>query len=156
MRREATITVLDLEGVPEPIFVFVEGRPAPKGSRIAGKTKTGKAYTYPASVYEKGWVAEVTHAAKLAMRHREMPEPPYEIDLTFYLKPSKRPKYPWPSSLDLDKLARAVIDGLVKGGCMKDDRHVCALTVRKTWARQDRPPGVIAEIRAEQGFRPDA
>jgi Holliday junction resolvase RusA-like endonuclease len=149
----ATLTELDLAPPPEPIFVFVEGRPAPKGSRIAGRTKSGKGYTYPASVYEKGWVAEVTHEAKLVMRHRQTPEPPYEVDLTFYLKPSKRPKWPWPTVGDIDKYARAVIDGLVKGGCMSDDRHVCALTVRKQWADDQHPMGVIAEIRPEQGFR---
>jgi Holliday junction resolvase RusA-like endonuclease len=152
----ATLTEIVLEDVPEPIFVAVEGRPAPKGSRIAGKTKAGKAYTYPASTYEKGWVEEVKHATQLAMRHRQPPDPPYEIDLTFYLSPSKRPVYAWPTQQDLDKLARAVIDGLVKGGAMVDDRHVCSLTVRKTWAREHRPMGVIAEIRPEQGFRRDA
>jgi Holliday junction resolvase RusA-like endonuclease len=152
----ATLTEIVLEDVAEPIFVSVEGRPAPKGSRIAGKTKAGKAYTYPASTYEKGWVEEVKHETQLAMRHRQTPAPPYEIDLTFYLSASKRPAYPWPTQQDLDKLARAVIDGLVKGGALVDDRHVCALTVRKTWAREDRPMGVIAEIRPEQGFRRDA
>jgi Holliday junction resolvase RusA-like endonuclease len=152
----ATLTEIGLEDVAEPIFVLVEGRPAPKGSRISSKTKAGKAYTYPASTYEKGWVQEVKHATQLAMRHRLTPDPPYEIDLTFYLSPSKRPAYAWPTQQDLDKLARAVIDGLVKGGAMVDDRHVCSLTVRKTWARDDRPMGVIAEVRPEQGFRRDA
>jgi Holliday junction resolvase RusA-like endonuclease len=139
----ATISVLD-PSVPEPITVVVEGRPAPKGSRIAGKTN--KAYTYPASTYERGWVAEVTHATKLIMRHRETPEPPYEVRLTFYLAKGKKVKYPWPPSPDLDKLARAVIDGLVKGAAMVDDRHVCTLTAKKVFAAHGQIIGVHAEV----------
>lgn len=139
----------------EPITVVVEGRPAPKGSRIAGKTRTGKAYTYPASTYERGWVAEVTHAAKLVMRHRQTPPPPYEVRLVFHMPKGKKAKYPWPPSPDLDKLARAVIDGLVKGACMTDDRHVCALTATKVFSAPDQMVGVHAEVRSLQDVWPD-
>lgn len=134
----------------EPIIVDVEGRPAPKGSRISGKTKSGKAYTYPASTYEKGWVEEVKHATQLVMRHRAPLPPPYAVRLTFRFAKAKRHKYPWPTSADLDKLARAVIDGLVKGGAMQDDRFVRALTAEKVFTLEGQEPGVIAEIASEQ------
>lgn len=144
------MTVLDLEHVPEPITVVVEGRPAPKGSRIAGKTKAGKSYTYPASTYERGWVAEVTEATKLVMRHRQTLPPPYAVQLVFHMPKGKKAKYPWPPTPDLDKLARAVIDGLVKGAAMVDDRHVCALTATKQFAVAGQTVGVHAEVRTLQ------
>lgn len=146
----ATLTELDLTAPPEPIVVNVDGRPAPKGSRIAGKTKTGKAYTYPASTYEKGWVAEVSDATRLVMRHRTDAGPPYRVELTFRMHKAKRPVNPWPTAQDLDKLARAVIDGLVRGGAMSDDRHVIALTAEKVYASPEVPTGVTAVIRSEQ------
>jgi Holliday junction resolvase RusA-like endonuclease len=143
----ATLRAIELA---EPIVVDIEGRPAPKGSRIAGRTKSGKAYTYPASTYEKGWVAEVKHATQLVMRHRETPPPPYAVTLTFRLNKARRSTYDWPTGADIDKLARAVIDGLVKGGAMSDDRFVCTLTAQKVFTRTDQNPGVIAEVVSEQ------
>ena len=141
------ITLIDTGRV---IVVDVLGRPAPKGSRIAGKTKAGKAYTYPASTYEKGWVEEVSHATKLIMRHHSTPEPPYHVDLTFRLVKARRSIYVFPTGPDIDKLARAVIDGLVRGGAMRDDRYVTTLTVRKIFAVSDQEMGVRAEVSSEQ------
>jgi len=134
----------------EPIVVEIQGRPAPKGSRMAGKTKAGKAYTYPASTYEKGWVAEVTHATQLVMRHHPTPPPPYAVTLTFRLLKARRSIYSFPTGPDLDKLARAVIDGLVRGGAMTDDRWVCTLTARKIFATSEAEMGVRAEVLSEQ------
>lgn len=130
------------------IEIAVFGRPAPKGSRIAGKTKTGRAYTYPASKYERPWVDEVARVTQIAMRHHPMPERPYAVDLTFRLKRPVNHRLDWPTTHDLDKLARAVIDGLVKGGAMQDDRHVVALTARKVFAPTIHEQGVVAEIQS--------
>lgn len=132
------------------IRVQIEGRPAPKGSRIAGKTKEGKPYTYPASKYESKWVAAVAEATHQIMRHRQTPVPPYSVDLTFLIavtRPRNRKRAgPWPTQHDIDKLARAVVDGLVKGNAMEDDRHVTELRVRKRWTREGEQSGVIADV----------
>ena len=135
----------------EVIEVAVEGRPAPKGSRISGRTKDGRTYTRAASKYEQPWVDEVKRQTQIVMRHHETPPPPYEVALEFHLKKAKsRPKNApdYPTVGDVDKLARAVIDGLVKGGAMQDDRHVTSLTADKRFARPDEPTGVIARIRS--------
>jgi crossover junction endodeoxyribonuclease RusA len=50
--------------------------------------------------------------------------------------PAKRP--------DLDKLVRAVLDGLVAGGAIADDSQVVMLAARKTFARSA-PPGCTIE-----------
>lgn len=130
------------------ISVDVEGRPAPKGSRILGKTKTGVSYTRPASKYEKPWVDAVKAETQIVMRHRAPIPMPYVIELEFRLQPPKRNRrtHPWPTAHDLDKLARSTIDGLVQGGALSDDRHVTALTVSKRYAEPDETPGVHARI----------
>ena len=141
--------------VDTAIVVEVEGRPAPKGSRISAKTKAGKAYTYPASTYEKPWIGAVAEATRQVMRHQADLEMPYSVDLLFRLHKGKYAgrAHPWPTVHDLDKLARAVIDGLVRGGAMIDDRHVIALTARKVWAQTDEEQGCRCEIRSEQDIR---
>jgi len=133
------------------IRVEVAGRPAPKGSRIAGKTKRGKFYTYPASRHEVPWVTTVADATRVVMRHHETPPPPYRVELHLRIARPLRgapSAYPWPTQHDIDKLARAVVDGLVKGKAMVDDRHVLSLHVVKDWVGPDEEPGVSAEIYA--------
>jgi Holliday junction resolvase RusA-like endonuclease len=133
------------------ITIEVEGRPAPKGSRIMGHTKAGQSYTRPASKFEKPWVDAVKQAAQIVMRHHSMPDPPYDVDLYFYLQRPANPRYGWPVKADIDKLARAALDGLVQGGAIRDDKHVTALTVKTAWATA-RAPGVTAHIRRAESM----
>lgn len=136
------------------IYLEVQGRPAPKGSRIAARTKDGKPYTYPASKYEAPWVAAVAEATRLTMRHETMLEPPYSVELEFLIQMPKLDNWrrtgslPYPAKTggDLDKLARAVIDGLVKGKAMSDDRHVTVLHATKRWATEGEPSGVRVHV----------
>jgi Holliday junction resolvase RusA-like endonuclease len=84
------------------------------------------------------------------MRHHQQPPPPYSVELEFLLKLPVRPTYEWPVIGDVDKLARAVVDGLVQGGALQDDRHVTALTVTKRYAEGAEEPGVrcaVASVR---------
>jgi Holliday junction resolvase RusA-like endonuclease len=61
-------------------------------------------------------------------------EPPYEIELVFSMPEGQRPKYAWPTKDgDGDKLERAILDGLVRGKLILDDRHVIACTWRKAF-----------------------
>jgi crossover junction endodeoxyribonuclease RusA len=59
-----------------------------------------------------------------------------------------RPGAPhWPAGKpDLDKLARAVLDGLTSGGAWKDDSQVIIMNVRKIYAVADLPPGCRIEL----------
>lgn len=128
------------------VRVRAEGRPAPKGSRIQGRTKAGRSYTRPASKYEKPWVDAVKHATELAMRHSLQIAPPYAVHLDLLIATSKRPKHRWPSQNDVDKLARSTVDGLVLGGAIDDDRNVIELHASKRFASEAEPPGVIAIV----------
>lgn len=123
-----------VEQRPAPRVSFrIPGTPAPKGSRIPGRRKDGSIFTRPASKRELPWTETV---ALIARGHRppggKPLEPPYEIELAFVMPKGKRAKYEWPSSSgDLDKLERAVLDGLKTGGLIVDDRHVTDLHASK-------------------------
>lgn len=68
----------------------------------------------------------------IAMQHRrKAPVKPYRVQLVFTCPDAKKPVHAWPTKTDLDKLVRAVLDGLTNGGIIEDDRHVVALTARK-------------------------
>ncbi len=128
------------------IRVEVEGRPAPKGSRIAGISKAGNTFTRPASKYEKPWVEEVKRATQVVMRHHAQPERPYRVDVEVIVAPAIKPAFDYPANGDLDKLVRAVVDGLMLGGAIKDDRHITELTARKRYAEKGEPSGAVALI----------
>ena len=49
---------------------------------------------------------------------------------------------------DVDKLARAVLDGLVAGGVMADDAQVVSLNACKVYASDGHAPGAIIEVEA--------
>jgi Holliday junction resolvase RusA-like endonuclease len=72
-----------------------------------------------------------------------MLEPPYSIELRFYLPEPAKPKYAWPTKDgDGDKLERAVLDGLVRGGMILDDRHATGCS----WTKEFGVPGVAVVI----------
>lgn len=74
-------------------------------------------------------------------------EPPYRIGLRFVMPRPAGPKYEWPSADgDLDKLARAVLDGLVDGGLLLDDRHVVQLDTEKEFCEAGKSTGVSIVI----------
>jgi Holliday junction resolvase RusA-like endonuclease len=121
---------------------FIEGRPAPKGSRIRARSVKGNDYTFPASKFEKPWTDAVKREVQLVMRHAPTMQPPYRIELEFVIERPHKPTYEWPTKADLDKLERCVIDGIVQGKGISDDRHVTALTSSKRFAESGERQGV--------------
>jgi Holliday junction resolvase RusA-like endonuclease len=121
------------------VSLLVAGKPAPKGSRVFyGKGRGSR----ESSVACKPWVEAVAYSARVNSFGGPL-EPPYEVHLKFWMPEGKRPKYGWPSSDgDIDKLVRAVLDGLVQGGLLVDDRHVTKLVSEKTFGS----PGVSVVV----------
>lgn len=109
---------------------MVPGEPAPKGSRTTGRRKDGSVFSRPASPREKSWVEAV---ALIARSQGKLP-PPYSVELQFAMPRPQKPSHDHPTRGDIDKLARAVLDGLTQGGLIVDDRHVTELTTSKFWA----------------------
>jgi Holliday junction resolvase RusA-like endonuclease len=52
---------------------------------------------------------------------------------------------------DVDKLARAVLDGLTEGGVLEDDGQVVSLVATKIWAHGDMPEGALIMVEACDG-----
>lgn len=124
--------------------LLIGGIPAPKGSRIPGRRKDGSIYTRPASAGEKSWIEAVAYSARANRPVGGALEPPYEIELTIYLPEPAKPKYGWPTKDgDGDKLERAILDGLVKGGLLVDDRHI----IDCHWRKEFGTPGVAVVVR---------
>lgn len=115
------------------VKLTVPGRIAPKGSRTAGVRRDGQRYSRPASRYEHPWTEAVARHALVAARSGPL-EPPYRVALVFFYARPARPAHAWPSRLDVDKACRAVLDGLVRGRLLVDDRHVIDLRARSSWA----------------------
>lgn len=112
-------------------------------------SKNGQSYTRPASKYEQPWITAVREATRVAMRHNATLEPPYNVALEFRLQAPKKQATragSHPTACDLDKLIRCVIDGLVLGGAITDDRHVTELTASKRYAQPGEEPGVAAYV----------
>jgi len=124
--------------------ILIGGIPAPKGSRTPGRRKDGSTYTRPASAGEKSWVEAVAYSARVNRPTGRALEPPYELELTITLREPANPKYSWPTKDgDGDKLERAILDGLVKGGLLVDDRHVVACH----WRKEFGTPGVAVVVK---------
>lgn len=79
------------------------------------------------------------------------PSSPVWVELVFRLaRPKSAPaSVRWPAKRpDLDKLCRAVLDGLTAGGAFADDSQVVYLAAKKTFASPARPPGCDIVVEA--------
>jgi Holliday junction resolvase RusA-like endonuclease len=137
------------------IRFWVAGRAAPKGSRINRVRANGTVTSRPASKYERPWVDEVKRRGQIASRHAPDPGPPYAVELLFLIPRPANSRYAHPAQVDVDKLARAVIDGLVNAKLMSDDRHVTTMTATKRFAVSGEVPGVRISLQRDPVYTGD-
>ena len=72
---------------------------------------------------------------------------PVHVELTFVMPKPKRPRWTTPAvKPDLDKLVRAVGDGLTDGGLIADDARIVSLLTKKEYAGPDNPVGVHVAV----------
>ncbi len=157
--------------------MFVPGRPAPQGSKDfmgfakpkPGETR-GRAILKESSAAVGPWRERIALAAADAMLDAGLPvldHPPgssadrrfpVRASLTFVMpRPSGTPKSYTPPAVkrpDLDKLARAVLDGLTDV-CWIDDSQVDDLHARKVLAEVSQQPGCHIRI-ASPGWGDEA
>lgn len=139
------------------IDVFAEGRPKPMPRPRTYTDKRGRSRTInPSSVTP--W----KHLLAIAMRPRKARDPatgPVRIRLDFFFQRPKRlanasqEPLPMPTRMDVDNLAKAVMDVATDIGIYRDDCQVFDLRVSKWYAPQQWPEGVgivIEELRSEQ------
>jgi len=120
------------------ISFFVEGEPAPQGSKT-GKVINGRMVMWEASAKVKPWRVAVATQTRAYLEskgsNKEAIKTPVEIALIFHLPKPKTVKRNVPSvKPDLDKLVRSTFDGLTTGGLYEDDALVIALSATKVYA----------------------
>jgi len=130
--------------------IEVAGIPAPQGS----KRHVGGGRMVEQSRAVGPWREAVRAETQRALE--QLPEPegflegPVHVDVDFRLPRPKtaprRVRYP-AKRPDLDKLTRAVLDGLVSGGAMADDSQVVSLVASKNFAGHY-PPGCVILVEA--------
>lgn len=140
----------------ETVFAFVEGEAIPQGSKSVNR-KTGMMYDVR-SADLKAWRESIGHVMRVALvQQRFVPDDtrPIRLELGFYLLRPKShfrggsragemradaPEYVT-TKPDLDKLVRAVLDGLT-GVLYRDDSQVATILAEKLYTDPGDKPGV--------------
>lgn len=159
------MSALQASFAPATVRFFVAGVPEPQGS-ARGFVVNGRAIITSDNADLKAWRKRV---ALSYQGEREGPiSAPVVVTAEFrFLRPpsvSKRQLYPLGREGDLDKLCRALLDGLAEpvkllkregGGetvpLLKDDSLVVDLHARKRYAGPGQQPGVLFEVRVLPG-----
>jgi len=130
------------------MIIVVRGIPAPQGS----KRHVGRGRMIEMSKAVGPWREAVRAQTQLRMEKSGYPPPlggPLSVGISFYMpRPKSTPRrVVWPAKRpDIDKLARAVLDGLTEGGAWLDDGQVVRLQAAKLYADESNPPGCDIEI----------
>lgn len=145
--------------------LFVEGIPAPGGSKTIGRTKAGRMFIRDAGGNRNTkWKKVVKDAAKQAMRGRVVFSGPVALSLCFKMP---RPKCHYRSGKyadqlrpdaprfhvvapDATKLTRSTEDAM-KGVVWVDDCQVVRQEADKTWAERGTPAGAWIVVTPLQG-----
>ena len=127
--------------------IRVFGDPAPQGSKTA-VVRGGKAVMFESSKKLPLWRETVLFTAKMVMADYPAPmEGPLKAVMYFFLEPPQKLNRSRPTTKpDLDKLVRAVCDGLVDGGVLQDDSQIVTLYAHKHYANDDEAPGVAITL----------
>lgn len=126
------------------ITFTVEGLPVPQGSKTIANGG-GKTWLRDANASKlKPWRAKVAAAADLGVTF----DCPVVVFAMFYLPRPKKPKWWAPAGRvgDVDKLARALLDGMTDGGLLADDARVVDLHSYKRYETKQNPAGVRVAV----------
>ncbi len=131
-------------------LLFVDGRPAPQGSKnafVIGK----RAVMVEASKHLPAWRADIILAVKKLFADTEDVSKfvePVKVRMTFFLDRPKQPKWKvYPGGKpDLDHYIRAVGDALTIGGLIADDALIVKIQAEKVWCGPTTKPEPGATI----------
>ena len=128
------------------LWIRVNGEPIPQGSKTA-RVVNGRAVMWDANPQLKNWRIAVASAAIKACQQISKHEGPVTVTIWAILPRPKTVKREWPSvKPDVDKLARAILDGITDAAIWADDAQVIELSIRKVYASPDDQPGAIIHI----------
>jgi crossover junction endodeoxyribonuclease RusA len=112
----------------------VFGDPVAQGSKRAFVVKNRAVVVDDNKAPLKSWRTAVTDVARAELNGATPELGPVRITLMFFLRRPQRPKADVPiTKPDIDKLARAVLDGMTDAGVIRDDAQVTTLTARKRY-----------------------
>lgn len=128
----------------------VDGVPVPQGSKTVARGG-GKSWLRDANGAKLApWRRRVADAAAEAASVGRSFDCPVLVVAVFYMPAPKRPRWWLPAvKPDLDKLMRALGDGMTDGGLVKDDARITTLALMKRYATDDNPAGVRVLVMEE-------
>lgn len=124
---------------------FIPGIPIQQGSKSAFSRigSTSVQVTDQNAKKLKPWRAIVAAAADRGVTF----DRPVEVELTFVMPRPQRPLWHVPAvKPDIDKLVRAMLDGLTDGGLIADDARVVRLIAVEEYASENNPVGVHVAV----------
>lgn len=129
------------------ITLWIPGVPVPQGSKTVAQGG-GKAWLRDSNGSRlRPWRAVVAAYADIGYTF----DGPVFIAATFFMPRPQRPRFLHPAvKPDLDKLMRAIGDGLTDGGLLHDDARVTRWDARKRYPGE-RGPGVALVIVQDEG-----
>ena len=131
------------------VTFFVAGIPVPQGSKTAYVVGKRAVLTDANKKRLKPWRAEVTRIARASWLDRAQLDGAIGVNAVFVFERPKSVKRAAPSvKPDVDKLARALLDGVTDSGIWKDDCQVTRLEVEKVYGAA---PGVHVVISRAEG-----
>ena len=126
-------------------WIRVNGTPVPQGSKTA-RVVGNRAVMWDSNPMLKAWRENVAQATWRTMDGNQCDEP-VAVTIWFYLDRPKTVKRDRPSvKPDLDKLCRAVLDGITDS-CLADDAQVIELNAAKFYADDSTRPGAMIHVR---------
>jgi Holliday junction resolvase RusA-like endonuclease len=115
----------------------VFGDPVPQGSKRAFVVKNRAVVVDDNKATLRSWRWAVVDAARAEINGDPPELGPIRVTLMFFLRRPQRPKAGVPIvKPDIDKLARAVLDGMTDAGVFRDDSQVTTLTARKRYTTE--------------------
>jgi Holliday junction resolvase RusA-like endonuclease len=115
----------------------VFGDPVPQGSKRAFVVKNRPVVVDDNKATLRSWRSAVIDAARAEINGDAPELGPIRVTLMFFLRRPQRPKAGVPIvKPDIDKLARAVLDGMMDAGVFRDDSQVTTLTARKRYTTE--------------------
>lgn len=144
-----------MNGPESEAFTFVVlHRAAPQGSKVMDKGKNGKPFMRESS---KGVRPFRTALRRAAMGSDGRPRAKFlgpvtiSIEFEFQRPRSNSDEHATTQGTvgDVDKLSRAVLDGLTEAGVIEDDRFVVKLVATKAWGDEDRAVITVAPLLAD-------
>ena len=126
-----------------PVEFFIPGVPAPQGSKTAFVVGKRAIVTDANREKLKPWRGIVTAHADLGVTF----DCPVSVELIFIMPKPKKPRWSTPAvKPDVDKLVRAVFDGLTDAGLLADDARVVHLLATEMYTEPGEPVGVYVKV----------